>query len=290
MYRFFFKNILYTVTLYFLFPGFSKSQENTLPKFYFSQIGEASYYGNEFNNRKTSSGELYKKDEYTAAHPFLAFGTSLKVTNLENNRVTVVRINDRGPHRKGRIVDLSFAAAKELGLTKTGTAQVKIETLSEPDENKIKEVILYNGNILRGEEYYVSYKSAVDSVKIGKILSANGRLKICLYKYQNRDKELSVPQVSMDNKEDIKGEFKSTSEKMYSVQVGAFINYENAEDLRQSLIKKKYRDVEMSSLRGNENILYKVTAGNFKSREGATILKNKLLKDNILGFTITKGN
>lgn len=88
-------------------------------------VGKASYYGKEFNGRKTASGEYFNLRHFTAAHRTLAFGTNVRVINLENGRNVVVRINDRGPFMKGRIIDISPAAAKEIGLT--GTANVRIE-------------------------------------------------------------------------------------------------------------------------------------------------------------------
>lgn len=90
--------------------------------------GVASYYADSLDGNPTASGEPYDKNALTAAHRTLAFGTEVKVTNLDNDRVVVVRINDRGPHTKGRIIDVSGAAAKKLGLLTSGTARVRIET------------------------------------------------------------------------------------------------------------------------------------------------------------------
>jgi rare lipoprotein A len=89
--------------------------------------GKASYYGKEFNGRKTASGEYFNLFHFTAAHRSLAFGTNVKVTNLDNGKNVIVRINDRGPFRKGRIIDVSQAAARKIGLYGTGTANVRIE-------------------------------------------------------------------------------------------------------------------------------------------------------------------
>lgn len=91
--------------------------------------GRASYYANQFQGRKTANGETFNMHSLTAAHPSLPFGTWVKVTNLRNGRDVVVRINDRGPFVKGRIIDLSIGAAKELGILKSGTARVKLEAL-----------------------------------------------------------------------------------------------------------------------------------------------------------------
>ncbi len=97
--------------------------------FPFTQRGIASWYGRENHKKLTASGELYNMYAYTAAHRTLPFGTLVRVTNLTNGRSVVVRINDRGPFVKGRIIDLSYASAKKLGLIKKGTAPVSIEVL-----------------------------------------------------------------------------------------------------------------------------------------------------------------
>ena len=87
--------------------------------------GRASYYANRFHGRRTASGEDFDRTDYTAAHRSLPFGTKVRVTNLANGRHVVVKINDRGPHTKGRIIDISQAAAREIGMT--GIGNVRIE-------------------------------------------------------------------------------------------------------------------------------------------------------------------
>lgn len=95
----------------------------------YSKEGIASYYHNKFNGRRTSSGELYNSTLYTAAHKTLPLNSYAVVTNMSNQRKVIVRINDRGPFSKGRIIDLSHAAAKEIGITGSGMGMVKIEAL-----------------------------------------------------------------------------------------------------------------------------------------------------------------
>ncbi|MCD6384793.1 septal ring lytic transglycosylase RlpA family protein [Candidatus Sumerlaeota bacterium] len=90
------------------------------------QEGIASWYEEE---GLTASGEPYRRDDLTAAHRTLPFGTLLKVINLENGRSVVVRVNDRGPYVKGRIIDLSYAAAKKLGIIEKGLAKVRIKVI-----------------------------------------------------------------------------------------------------------------------------------------------------------------
>ncbi|WP_152220638.1 septal ring lytic transglycosylase RlpA family protein [Pseudomonas sp. SCB32] len=91
--------------------------------------GTASYYGKAHHGKRTASGERFNQNTLTAAHRTLAFGTRVKVTNLENGRSVVVRINDRGPFGRGRIIDVSKAAAEQLNMLRSGTARVRLEGL-----------------------------------------------------------------------------------------------------------------------------------------------------------------
>jgi rare lipoprotein A len=91
-----------------------------------SQTGIASWYGKKFHGRRTASGERYDMHAMTAAHRTLPFGTRVEVTDLETGRSVRVRINDRGPFVQGRIIDLSYAAARKLGMVERGLARVRI--------------------------------------------------------------------------------------------------------------------------------------------------------------------
>ena len=95
-----------------------------------AQEGEASYYADSLNGGKTASGEIYDKDALSAAHRSLPFGTKVRVTYLKTGQSVVVVINDRGPYVKGRIIDLSSAAAKQLGLIDAGHGKVKLEVMA----------------------------------------------------------------------------------------------------------------------------------------------------------------
>ncbi len=92
--------------------------------------GEASYYARGFEGRSTASGEVYRAAKLTAAHRTLPFGTLLRVTNVRNGRSVVVRVNDRGPFHARRVVDLSRAAAAELGLVRRGRGEVRLDVLT----------------------------------------------------------------------------------------------------------------------------------------------------------------
>lgn len=92
-------------------------------------VGLASFYAREHDGRRTASGEVFDMRAMTAAHRTLPFGTRVRVTNLENGRQAVVRVNDRGPFREGRIIDVSYAAARTLGLIGRGIAKVRVDVL-----------------------------------------------------------------------------------------------------------------------------------------------------------------
>ena len=91
--------------------------------------GIVSWYADKFHGKKTSSGELYDKNNLTAAHKTLPFGTKVKVTNTKNGKSVIVKINDRGPHTKSRLLDLSKAAFTSIGSTNSGTLNVDMEVV-----------------------------------------------------------------------------------------------------------------------------------------------------------------
>lgn len=97
--------------------------------------GVASWYGGKFSGRKTNSGEIFDENELTAAHRTLPFNTYVRVTFLKTNKAAIVRINDRGPHIAGRILDLSKAAAEEIGLRPHGLGTVKVEVLANYEKD-----------------------------------------------------------------------------------------------------------------------------------------------------------
>jgi rare lipoprotein A len=104
---------------------------NTVRKF--SQTGAASWYGRQFHGRKTASGETYDMNGLTAAHRSLPLNCYIRVTNKNNGKSVVVKVNDRGPFHGNRVLDLSYGAAKQLGITNAGTAKVNIERVDGPN-------------------------------------------------------------------------------------------------------------------------------------------------------------
>jgi len=123
----------------------------------YEKIGVASWYGPNFNRRKTANGETFKKHHMTAAHPTLPLPSIVEVTNLENGKIVKVRINDRGPFAKDRIIDLSEKASKKLGFNNQGTALVKVTFLEEETNELHKrlfgKVMLYPETASNEKEY-----------------------------------------------------------------------------------------------------------------------------------------
>ena len=94
---------------------------------FITETGKASYYGDDFNGRKTANGQTFNKNALTAAHKTLQFGTVVKVTNISNGKTVTVTINDRGPYAKGRIIDLTEKAAASIDMINQGVAEVKLQ-------------------------------------------------------------------------------------------------------------------------------------------------------------------
>ena len=110
------------------------------PKAY--QVGTASWYGEQFQGKPTASGEPFDMRDFTAAHPSLPLGSFVKVTNLKNGKVVVVRINDRGPVVDGRIIDVSYNAAQALGFRERGLQRVRLDVYRPSKSRSTTEALL----------------------------------------------------------------------------------------------------------------------------------------------------
>jgi len=103
-------------------------------------VGNASWYGTEFNGKTTANGEKFDSESLTAAHPNLPFGSWVKVVNTRNGKFEFVRINDRGPYQEGREIDVSYRVARKIGLIHSGVSQVRLELMQlPPKRNHLEE-------------------------------------------------------------------------------------------------------------------------------------------------------
>lgn len=133
----------------------------------FREEGIASWYGRDFHGKKTANGEIYNMYAMTAAHKILPLGTVVRVKHLGNGRSIVVRVNDRGPFVSGRIIDLSYTAAKKLGMIGSGTARVRLEALSGQSRRAsagsgIRNTGIARSNIMFGKGFYVQLTALSD--------------------------------------------------------------------------------------------------------------------------------
>lgn len=117
------KHLLFTFISFLTFAGFHTAEAQK------KSVGDATYYSHRLQGRRTSDGSLYHRDSLTCAHRTLPFGTLLKVRNTVNGREVVVKVTDRGPFRRGGIVDLSYAAAERIGLVRRGVVRVEVEAV-----------------------------------------------------------------------------------------------------------------------------------------------------------------
>lgn len=183
----------------------------------YQEIGIASWYGSDFHGRATSNGETYNMHDMTAAHKLLPMHTMLLVTNLDNGREIVVRVNDRGPFIKGRIIDLSLSAAKKLALVEKGTARVKVTALGEVKEVYGKNSFTQHRDFGKGEFY----------VQIGSFTLKNNGLRL-------QKRFLETGHKAVIRKTVVKGKT------FYRVQVYAGTSLNNARLSESVLVSKGY--------------------------------------------------
>lgn len=184
----------------------------------FNQKGIASWYGEDFHGRATSNGETYDMHEMTAAHKTLPMNTMVLVKNLENGKMTIVRINDRGPFVRGRIIDLSYKAGKTLGIVNNGTAEVQVIALAEGsiDQASASPTLIYND--LSVGEFYVqigAFEQKINAIRLQKRFTEAGHTTV-IQKYFGPETIL------------------------YRVQVYAGKNLHHAENAEKALLEHGY--------------------------------------------------
>jgi rare lipoprotein A len=236
------------------------------------EIGLAAYYNDKLQNKKTASGEPYDKDKYTGAHKTLPFGTIVRVTRLDTNESVEVKINDRGPYSKGRIIDLSRVAAEQIDLVRAGITKVKIEVIpndapppvpsaapEKPDGGVVEKPTTPEPPKTPNPEKPKKEKPT-ETVQ-GKDFTAYD-----LYKVQ-----LLRPEKSG-----------------FGVQVASLNNYANAMRQIAELQEMWFNNILVSIEPGKNNEpVYKILLGPFPDRETAKSYQNELKnKKNIEGFII----
>lgn len=191
----------------------------------FQQKGIASWYGNKFHGGRTSSGEEYDMYAMTAAHKTLPIPVYVEVTNLDNGRKAIVRVNDRGPFHEGRIIDLSYAAATKLGVAKTGTANVSIRVVSTDDEQ-------------------TRHRSAaiVDSP-----VSGNGKLYVQVAAFSTEENALShLGKLQGEGFRDVRLHIESKKGKaLYRIRIGPLPSDSVAQQVLSQLKQNNYKNIKI---------------------------------------------
>ncbi|MBI1184354.1 septal ring lytic transglycosylase RlpA family protein [bacterium] len=220
-----------------------------------SQTGKASYYSDKLHGNETASGEKYDKFAYTAAHITLPFGTKVKVTNLWNGKWVVVKINDRGPFDKQRIIDVSKQAAIDLQMITAGVVDVKIEVVND-EETGAGETVTTDA-----EEHENNSETVEDHKEETTEVRGDGTFKI---------------QVETIN-----------SLLGYGVQVGAFADYLALIKKIESLQAAGFPDVYVNTDVVNEKRVFRIVVGNFERREEADLFLLSLKSKGFEGFVVS---
>lgn len=220
----------------------------------FTQQGQASYYAAKFDGRLTANGEKFTNKDFTAAHPCLAFNSLVKVTNLRNGKSVIVRINDRGPHIKARILDMSKAAAEEIGMIQSGIATVNIEVIStDKDLQKARPEL----------DIIAAHKPSIKT------------------EAPDPDRKIIIP-FSSGHTYSLWGTQRFPTG--YGIQVASFADIDNAKNVCKELmsaeVKEAYIQVEW---KGGEKI-HRVLAGSFSEESEAHGYKQMLEKLGFAGF------
>jgi rare lipoprotein A len=217
----------------------------------------ASWYGEPYHGRRTSNGEIYDMDQLTAAHLSLPFDTWVRVTNLENGRWVDVRINDRGPFLKNRVIDLSRAAAQAIRMTGPGTARVRVEVVGLP-----------------GRPYDASRSQPAAATLVSYTPSEPP--------LPSADDSPLRQETTPDASPEAAG---CPAGPFYAVQVGSFRELENAERMRGKMTDL-YGVARMITVAGDQGTLYRVVVGQLGDAAAAQRLREDLERDRFDGFVL----
>jgi len=225
----------------------------------YDEVGYASWYGPGFHGKKTANGEIFNQNKISAAHRTLPLPSIVKVTNLENGKIlSFVRVNDRGPFARNRIIDLSKEAAKELGFVNNGVAKVRVEILEDESREFTNKLI--------------KSKNKAKAAKIQNIEKKN--LNQPVEDFKNEDKKNTIKKVKSETDENF-----ILKDSQIAVQVGAFTDHRNAKSLIDKLSEfKAYIKREFVE----NKYIYRVRIGPLTNIDLANELQEKLFQ---LGYT-----
>lgn len=242
-----------------------------------TSYGIASYYGTYFHGRPTASGEKYDQYKLTAAHKTLPLGTIVKVTNTQNDKSVILKVNDRGPYIKGRIIDVSTKAAELLGFRNKGTTYVKVEVVNE-DENNEDELVAE----FKNKEVNNTASTYTEQEKLSwkDIPTVDDKQKENLPK-DNSDKKEDVSNNSNNdaihrNYYDMATLLDKTNVGMYGIDLGKFYNLDEIINLIKKLQAEHKQPLFYEEIEVEGQKAMKLTIGKFQNRAYADAFKLKL--------------
>ncbi|MGC7559069.1 septal ring lytic transglycosylase RlpA family protein [Pasteurella sp. PK-2025] len=209
----------------------------------YSREGIASFYHKKFNGRKTANGEIYNENLYTSAHKTLPMNSYALVTNLHNNRKVIVKINDRGPFVKGRIIDLSHAAAGELGVVHHGLSKVRVEALHVNKQGKLTGAATHTlSKIAKNDEALNKLVLGSQDHSHGEMPNSSGDKGDVHYKLRAMDissKKQAERLISALSHHNVQAEIKQKGKK-YDIYFGPFKEKTDVDNLKAGLRKLNY--------------------------------------------------
>jgi rare lipoprotein A len=237
----------------------------------YAQTGTASWYGTKFHGQNTANGEVYDLYGMSAAHKTLPLPSYVRVTNLDNNRTVILRVNDRGPFYSDRIIDLSYAAAKKLGYAEIGTARVRVEGIDPAQywaqRGKPAPLMLDQPQVA----------SAPVRAQAAPVITASaGTIEQWTPPPQQHAAPVAPVPVQIDAKKNASGPASGLF-----LQVGAFANPDAAELLRSKLSGMVRAPVFVSSIARNQQTLYRVRMGPVDTPVEAQQLQNSVRSANL---------
>jgi len=224
----------------------------------FNQEGYASWYGMDFHGKKTATGETYDMFSISAAHKTLPLGSKVRVTNLDNGRELELTINDRGPFVDGRVIDLSYASARLLGMADSGLAHVRVEGVADNPliaNGSYKGVAVASADTPpRKTKGYVEKDLSDDTAKPKRVAKAQAPALAARDGGPARNSSVMA---------------EAGGEGRFSVQVGAFSQDENARRVKEHLVQAGFRGARVVRTQRGDRELLVVQAGSFNAREEA---------------------
>jgi len=234
----------------------------------YSETGMASWYGSDFHNKRTANGEVYNMYAVTAAHRTLPLPSIVRVTNLENGKSIIARVNDRGPYVKNRIIDLSQKGAELLGYKTKGVTKVKVEIMAK-ESRALKEAMIASNN---------KAKATDAAVKYGEVKAVAQNNEPAQEKVNLALREQEIP---------LQTQNKPADEGTYFVQVGAFSDYQKAKQTADSM--QRFGKVTIHEAYLSKDGIYRVRIGAYHSRDEALQILDRVLDYGHADVTIVEG-